>query len=115
MYFYYLVAALGPQYRKYLWWKKYMTGIQLVQFFAVVLYMVVMICFSCKTDKFFTRFFLANAVLFIYLFSDFYRKTYVLNKQKKEQKRLSLAAEKLALETQALDMNGNVAEKIKSS
>lgn len=31
MYSYYLIAALGPQYRKYLWWKKYMTWIQLVK------------------------------------------------------------------------------------
>ncbi|XP_063704320.1 very long chain fatty acid elongase 7-like [Culicoides brevitarsis] len=121
MYFYYLIAAMGPQYRKYLWWKRYITKIQLIQFFAVVLYMTIMICFSCKTDKFFTRFFLANAVLFIYLFSDFYRKTYLVNQQKKEEKRKSLAAEKLAQEIKAaaangLDINGNVAtQKVKSS
>lgn len=118
MYFYYLIAALGPQYRKYLWWKKYMTWIQLIQFFAVVLYMTITIMFSCKTDKFFTGFFLANACLFIYLFSDFYRKTYILNAQKREQKRLSLAAEKLSNEravAEALltkqtsgDCNGNL-------
>ncbi|KOX78651.1 Elongation of very long chain fatty acids protein 7 [Melipona quadrifasciata] len=29
MYSYYLIAALGPEYKKYLWWKKYMTWIQL--------------------------------------------------------------------------------------
>jgi len=32
MYFYYGVAALGPRFHKYLWWKKYMTIFQLVQF-----------------------------------------------------------------------------------
>jgi hypothetical protein len=30
MYFYYMVAAMGPKYQKYIWWKKYMTWIQLV-------------------------------------------------------------------------------------
>jgi hypothetical protein len=30
MYFYYMVAAMGPNYQKYIWWKKYMTWIQLV-------------------------------------------------------------------------------------
>lgn len=31
MYFYYLLAAaLGPKYQHYLWWKKYITTIQLV-------------------------------------------------------------------------------------
>ena len=33
MYSYYGMAALGPQYRKYIWWKKYMTSMQLVRFF----------------------------------------------------------------------------------
>lgn len=31
MYFYYFLSAAGPQFQKYLWWKKYMTAIQLVR------------------------------------------------------------------------------------
>ena len=30
MYAYYGLSACGPAYRKYLWWKKYMTSLQLV-------------------------------------------------------------------------------------
>lgn len=30
MYFYYGLAAAGPRFQKFLWWKKYMTAIQLV-------------------------------------------------------------------------------------
>ena len=30
MYTYYGLAALGPKYQKYLWWKKYMTKMQIV-------------------------------------------------------------------------------------
>lgn len=30
MYIYYLLAALGPNYRKYLWWKQHMTNLQMV-------------------------------------------------------------------------------------
>jgi len=30
MYTYYLLAALGPELQKYLWWKKYITTLQLV-------------------------------------------------------------------------------------
>lgn len=30
MYFYYMLAAMGPQYQKYLWWKRYMTELQIV-------------------------------------------------------------------------------------
>lgn len=30
MYSYYFLAALGPQFQKYLWWKKYLTVMQMV-------------------------------------------------------------------------------------
>lgn len=32
MYTYYALSAMGPAYQKYLWWKKYMTTIQLVSY-----------------------------------------------------------------------------------
>lgn len=35
MYSYYGLSALGPTYQKYLWWKKYLTTLQLVQFIIV--------------------------------------------------------------------------------
>lgn len=35
MYGYYGLAALGPQMQKYLWWKKYLTIIQMVCWFSV--------------------------------------------------------------------------------
>lgn len=30
MYFYYMIAAMGPKYQKYIWWKKYLTAFQMV-------------------------------------------------------------------------------------
>jgi hypothetical protein len=36
MYSYYLLAALGPRFQKYLWWKKYLTVLQMVGFLLVV-------------------------------------------------------------------------------
>jgi elongation of very long chain fatty acids protein 7 len=30
MYFYYMLSAMGPQYQKYLWWKRHLTLLQLV-------------------------------------------------------------------------------------
>ena len=32
MYFYYMVAAMGPKYAKFIWWKKYLTVLQMVIF-----------------------------------------------------------------------------------
>ena len=36
MYSYYAIAALGPAYQKYLWWKKYLTVFQMVRLETVV-------------------------------------------------------------------------------
>lgn len=36
MYVYYGLAAIGPSMQKYLWWKKHMTTLQLIQFVAII-------------------------------------------------------------------------------
>uniref|UniRef100_A0A4W3KHL5 Elongation of very long chain fatty acids protein n=1 Tax=Callorhinchus milii TaxID=7868 RepID=A0A4W3KHL5_CALMI len=38
MYAYYGLSAMGPVYQKYLWWKKYMTTIQLIQFVTITVH-----------------------------------------------------------------------------
>jgi elongation of very long chain fatty acids protein 4 len=40
MYTYYLIASLGEPYKRYLWWKKYLTSIQMVQFVLVIAHSV---------------------------------------------------------------------------
>lgn len=76
MYSYYLIAALGPKYKKYLWWKKYMTWIQLTQFALMLVYLVLTLIMDCRTPKALTYFFVVVVIIFIYLFSDFYRQAY---------------------------------------
>ena len=39
MYFYYGLSASGPRFQKFLWWKKYMTAIQLGELFVSWFYM----------------------------------------------------------------------------
>jgi hypothetical protein len=34
MYFYYFLTALGPQFRRFAWWKQYLTIIQLVRSYS---------------------------------------------------------------------------------
>ena len=36
MYFYYMVAAMGPQYKRFIWWKIYLTKLQIVQFMTIM-------------------------------------------------------------------------------
>ncbi|XP_020287680.1 elongation of very long chain fatty acids protein AAEL008004-like [Pseudomyrmex gracilis] len=76
MYSYYLIAALGSKYRKYLWWKKYMTWIQLIQFGIMLCYLLFTLVIDCRMPKVLTYFFVTHVIIFIYLFSDFYRKAY---------------------------------------
>lgn len=91
MYFYYMVSAMGPQYQKYLWWKKYMTSIQLVQFVLILSYMILVGAKGCNMPKTLTFFFVANTIIFLYLFGNFYKKTYN-NKQKSTGSLLGNAA-----------------------
>ncbi|KAL9897893.1 very long chain fatty acid elongase 7-like isoform 1-T6 [Glossina fuscipes fuscipes] len=77
MYFYYLVAAMGPQYQKFLWWKKYMTSIQLGQFLLILLYMAGKAIVGCQLSTAITLYVVSNASIFLWLFIDFYRKTYI--------------------------------------
>ncbi|XP_046861416.1 elongation of very long chain fatty acids protein 4-like [Xenia sp. Carnegie-2017] len=79
MYSYYMVSALGPQYRKYLWWKKYLTSLQLIQFIIAIVYVVNAVMFH--KDCTFPRW--AFALLFGYtislflLFLNYYIKEYI--------------------------------------
>lgn len=77
MYSYYMLAAMGPQMQKFLWWKKYLTTLQIVQFILVLLHSL-QILFSnpCKFPIVFAYVIMFHAVMFYFLFSHFYRVTY---------------------------------------
>lgn len=84
-YAYYGISALGPKYQKYLWWKKYMTWIQLGQFMIMLVYLVYISLFNCqKYRKGLNIFFLVNVIIFMYLFADFYRKAYIKKEKNKK-------------------------------
>ncbi|XP_073951330.1 very long chain fatty acid elongase 2-like [Choristoneura fumiferana] len=77
MYAYYGLSAF-PSLDKYLWWKKYLTAFQLIQFGIMIVHAAVATAVSECTPSYillFTIFF--NVLLMIYLFSDFYLKSYV--------------------------------------
>uniref|UniRef100_A0A182F0V8 Elongation of very long chain fatty acids protein n=2 Tax=Anopheles albimanus TaxID=7167 RepID=A0A182F0V8_ANOAL len=76
MYSYYLIAALGPRYQKYLWWKRYMTTLQLLQFGIMLCYFVLINSMQCQVPPALTYFFVSNITIFLFLFINFYRKAY---------------------------------------
>merc|ERR1712032_965592 len=61
MYFYYLMSAMGPSVQKYLWWKRYLTTMQLGQFVTFFVH-------ASLT--------LFHGAMFFLLFANFYRQTY---------------------------------------
>lgn len=91
MYSYYGLAALGPSIQKYLWWKKYITILQLWQFVLYGIYGLCIFLFQRNYPIYWMYFGLTQPPLFFYLFYDFYHTAYVQKKkryQKKEQQQI---------------------------
>ncbi|XP_045608802.1 very long chain fatty acid elongase 7 [Procambarus clarkii] len=76
MYSYYLLAAMGPRVRPFLWWKKYLTTLQMVQFTAIFFHSLSLMFLECDVPSVFVRWLCGFAALFFILFTDFYIKAY---------------------------------------
>ncbi|XP_054274092.1 elongation of very long chain fatty acids protein 4-like isoform X2 [Macrosteles quadrilineatus] len=83
MYSYYFLAALGPKFQRLLWFKPYITWIQMVQFVFLICYLGQLLVFGCDTPRRFTQFAVVNTLSFLILFVNFYHKTY--NRKKLKQ------------------------------
>lgn len=81
MYGYYCLAALGPRYQKFLWWKKYLTTIQMIQFCLIMIHAFQLFFIDCDYPKGLAYYIGCHAIGFFCLFSHFYKKTYVNKKQ----------------------------------
>ncbi|XP_063216931.1 very long chain fatty acid elongase 7-like [Bacillus rossius redtenbacheri] len=104
MYSYYLLAALGPRFQKYLWWKKYLTVLQMVQFVLVMLHAFQLLFTDCNYPRAFVWWIGMHAVMFYFLFSDFYKQAY----KKKVAREKAALDQKRAEETCARNSNGYV-------
>lgn len=83
MYLYYGIAALGPQYQKYLWWKRYLTKLQLIQFILDIVYAAVPIWVSCPFPLWIQMFLFVYAFTILIFFLNFYYQAYLNKKSKK--------------------------------
>jgi elongation of very long chain fatty acids protein 7 len=98
MYTYYLLSSMGPKVQKYLWWKRYLTRLQLVsysqnniyyliylhglkfsqvQFAAVLANSLLVLHPSCGFPKTMMLGMATHMVLFFVLFFNFYMKNYI--------------------------------------
>lgn len=107
MYFYYMVAALGPKYQKYIWWKKYLTAFQMVQFVAIFTHQFQLLFTECDYPKGFMVWIGLHGVMFLFLFSDFYKQAYSKRRLAAARKReADLAALSGAAQYDAVAVNG---------
>ncbi|XP_059613393.1 elongation of very long chain fatty acids protein 2-like [Phlebotomus argentipes] len=85
MYLYYALTLLGPSVTKYLWWKKYLTILQLAQFLFGVYVHFVSLRMNCTFyPKWYVITEIVYVMIFVLLFSQFYFKAYA--KQSKQKK-----------------------------
>ncbi|XP_064601445.1 very long chain fatty acid elongase 4-like [Liolophura sinensis] len=91
MYTYYLLAALGPSMQKYLWWKKYMTKLQLMQFFAVEFHTLMAIYVDCGFPKFYQWLLMVYIFSHILLFANFYYHAYITKRDSRKHVNGSLS------------------------
>ena len=103
MYVYYLLASLGPQYRKYLRWKRYLTSMQITQFVVVMVQCSVVIFTDCDYPKWVMVWQMGTSLVFFGLFLKFYTKAYC-----KESKTVQPAASEVKAE--ASEVKAEVSE-----
>ncbi|BHF84049.1 Elongation of very long chain fatty acids protein 7 [Sparganum proliferum] len=84
MYTYYALAAAGPQFHPYLWWKRYLTTAQILQFIIVIAHTMQLFFFEdCDYPIVFGWWILSYAFIFLGLFGNFYYGAYVKPKRAK--------------------------------
>ncbi|EEC15041.1 putative fatty acyl-CoA elongase [Ixodes scapularis] len=77
MYAYYFLATLGPNVRQYLWWKKYLTTMQIVQFVIFIGHMSIPLFVDCGFPRHLIHVAIAQTVLILSLFVNFYIQSYM--------------------------------------
>ena len=76
MYSYYALAALGPAVQKWLWWKRYITVLQLGQFAVGILYGTLVACLQTGYPPVWLYFGFTQPPFFFWMFYKFYQQTY---------------------------------------
>lgn len=77
MYAYYGLSAIGPKMQKYLWWKRHLTIIQLVQFFVGISIGIHLIIAGCQFTRWMQYVLSGYTFSFIILFGNFYLHEYI--------------------------------------
>ncbi|CAL1297624.1 unnamed protein product [Larinioides sclopetarius] len=74
MYLYYGLSAIGPSMAKYLWWKKYITILQIAQFVFVLAFIIISVLMGCQQLGELEIIYSIFLILILILFMNFYKK-----------------------------------------
>ncbi|XP_076163435.1 very long chain fatty acid elongase AAEL008004 isoform X2 [Ptiloglossa arizonensis] len=81
MYTYYMMSAMGPRMQPYLWWKKYLTVFQMIQFVAMSVHAFQLVFIDCNYPKAIVWWIGLHATMFFFLFNEFYKQNYQQKKR----------------------------------
>lgn len=83
MYSYYLLTIWDESYKKSIWWKKHVTHLQLIQFTILIIhYSLLFVLPNCNYPRFVAYIIVPQNLFMLFLFGDFYYKTYIKKKNK---------------------------------
>lgn len=85
MYGYYFLSACGPSIQKYLWWKKYLTRLQLIQFVIMFVRNVMLVFWLNSRYSALPAFMLSQCFIFFLQFLHFYVQAYRQKRSEKPQ------------------------------
>ncbi|CAF3528259.1 unnamed protein product [Rotaria sordida] len=77
MYLYYGLAALSPSFRKYIFLKKSMTWMQMIQFMLVMIHTSQLFFIQCDYPILFAYWIFFYAIMFLLFFANFYAQSYI--------------------------------------
>lgn len=106
MYTYYALTTFGPKITPYLWWKQYLTRLQMIQFVLVMINAAKTFMSSdCRFPILFAYLQASIATIFFILFAMFYRDAY-----RKKKQNVKLNPEKNVAQTVSSSCNGSKKE-----
>lgn len=79
MYTYYALSSFGERIQPYLWWKHYITRIQLTQFAIIGTYGICLQLFHTGYPLLYRTLPISQAIIFLYMFGQFYIRSYYRN------------------------------------
>ncbi|EEC20298.1 elongation of very long chain fatty acids protein 4-like [Ixodes scapularis] len=89
MYSYYFLSTFGPEVRQYLWWKRYLTTLQIWQFIVFIIHMCIPLFYDCGFPKKLVPFAVAQALLVLGMFLNFYYHSYIKPRQNSASENVS--------------------------